>query len=168
MSSYDLPDGHRWIEDWPAFSVLLGGSFEDALEGRFYHRGVRAAPAGVGANPDLALLGWKPPAWLEGLYSIHGGLGPWRGTRDRWGPGAILPWEEVVPLTAKVRFGEENVLFDPADCVLLAPDGKGGGLVLTARNKPELRWMNGALHTLSTAIPREDGLARAVALWILE
>lgn len=92
-------------------------------------------------NPDLEVLDWSPPAWLVARWD------------DRI-PG-MLDWSDVRPLTAAIRFGEEGILHDPADSVLLVPDGRGGGLVLNGRDEPVVRAFDGRDHGLGPVLPRE-------------
>ncbi|MEZ4317414.1 MAG: hypothetical protein R3F61_07915 [Myxococcota bacterium] len=126
---------------------------------------------GVRENPDLDVLGWSPPPWLARLYGVHGGLGPWwgpagRGVPDRWTRHAVLPWDAVTPLTAHIRFGEEGITFDPADCALFAPDGKRGGLVLEGRDAFRIRRFDPERHGLSDPLALETALGWIVSGWI--
>ncbi len=91
-------------------------------------------------NPDLEVLDWAAPDWYQHL--------------QREFPASLLTWSEALPLTARVRFGEENVLFDPADCVLVRHDGHGGGWVLQGRENPVVRRFCGRTHTLGPPLPR--------------
>lgn len=71
------------------------------------------------------------------------------------GVQGLLPWASVRPLTAWVRFGEEGILYDPADCVLVLPDGRGGGLVLQGRYDPVVRRFDGRDHGLGPPLARD-------------
>lgn len=92
-------------------------------------------------NPDLEVLDWAPPDWLV----------------ERWEERVegLLDWSDVRPLTAYIRFGEEGILHDPADSVLLLPDGRGGGLVLSHRDDPVVRRFDGQDHGLGPVLSRE-------------
>lgn len=126
---------------------------------------------GVRPNPELEVLGWEPPPWLARLYGVHGGLGPWwprpSGPIDRWTHHAVLPWDRVTPLTRHIRFGEEDICFDPADSVRIAADGSGGGLVLVGRDQPQICWFDGQRHTLSQPWSLDAALGWVVSGWIL-
>ena len=156
------------LEDFPAFSVL--STCEMREEDGFVHYLGLAVPVVGGApgpreNPDLDVLDWRPPGWLARVYGVHQGLGVWFGRRDRWVRHAILPWDEVTPLTRHVRFGEENIRFDTADCVLIAPDGRGGGLVLEGREAPRVRRFWAEDHALSDPWPVERALQWVTDGW---
>ena len=167
-----------WTTEWPVFAGLSQakrrpvelpeGPGVDYLGAGF--RVLGGAP-GLRPNPELEVLGWEPPPWLVRLYRVHGGLGPWwpgdTGPIDRWTRHALLPWEAVTPLTRHIRFGEEDICFDPADCVRIAPDGRGGGLVLVGRADPRVHWFDGQRHHLSEPWSVERGLGWVVSGWIL-
>ena len=124
---------------------------------------IRGAPAQHGrfGNPDLELLGWTPPTFLRALYGIHHGYGPHAG---RWLPFAFLPWSQVVPLTTRVRFGEENICWDPADCILFCRDETGGGWVFEGRDDPRWCRFDGVTHALEPVDPWA-AVARIVEHW---
>lgn len=148
VRSIELPEGRGTVWEAPGGEVLGG-------------------VPGVRDNPDLDVLGWEPPVWLARLYRVHGGLGPcWRDAGVRWTEHAILPWDEVTPLTRHIRFGEENITYDPADIVRFAPDGRGGGLVFEGRERARIRWFDAARHTLSAPWSLDRALAWVVRGWI--
>ena len=122
-----------------------------------------AAPGQDGrfSNPDLALLGWSPPTFLRALYAHHHGYGPYDGA---WLPYAFLPWSHVVPLTRRVRFGEENISWDPADCILFCTDETGGGWVFKGRDDPRWRRFDGVTHALDPVDPW-SAVASIVGRW---
>ncbi len=126
---------------------------------------MRGGAPGIGDNPDLEVIDWRPPAWLRAIYEVHGGLGPW-APGVGWMRHAVLPWDEVKPLTRLGRFGEENIGIDTADVVLFAPDGVGGGWVLDGRDDPVIRWFDGQRHVLGPVTSRVRALAWITAGWI--
>lgn len=117
---------------------------------------------GLPENLDLDLLGWEVPGLLEALYRSSNGLGPWDGA---WLPTSFLPWDEVEPLTRRIRFGEENICFDPADCILVARDGSGGGWVLQGRVDPVWRRFDGTDHSLGPPLSAWAAVADIVRHW---
>lgn len=115
-------------------------------------------------NPDLDVLDWAPPPWLARLHRTIGGVGPWFAGSG-WGHPSLLPWSEVRPLTAFIRFGEENITFDPADALLLTPDTSGGGVVLVDRDAPALRRFDGQRHRLGAPLTVAEHLDALVTSW---
>lgn len=149
-----------FLAEWPAHpegdkTVYTGPN------GQIVHGG----PPGVGDNPDLDVIDWAAPPWLCDLYALHGGLGRF-DRRVGWMRPSILPWQDVLPLTRFVRFGEENIGIDTADVVLFGPDGRGGGWVLEGRARPVVRWFDGQRHTLGPVTPRTQALGEIASGWI--
>lgn len=126
---------------------------------------IHIGPARKGSftNEDLDLLGWEIPSFLRALYRQAHGVGPWDGG---WLPYSFLPWEAVEPLTRRIRFGEENVCFDPADGILVVRDGSGGGWVLQGRDHPVWRRFDGTDHTLGPPLSDWAAVADIVRHWV--
>lgn len=85
------------------------------------------APAPV-LSEEWDALDWRVPDELAALYAVHDGLGLADGPRASWRREAVVPASRLMPLLHRMRFGEENILYRPADLLLFAPDGRGGGL----------------------------------------
>lgn len=157
------------FERFPELAVLANWASRADGQATLYEgpsgQCVRGGPPGIGDNPDLDVIDWRPPEWLTDLYGVHGGLGRW-DARAGWMRHTILPWEDVQPLTRLVRFGEENIGIDTADVVLFAPDGLGGGWVLDGRERPVIRWFDGQRHVLGPAVSRGRALAWVASGWI--
>jgi hypothetical protein len=83
-------------------------------------------PAPV-VSEEWASLGWQVPPILAHLYRYHDGLGPLDGPESLWWKDSILPADRLSPLTQRMRFGEENILYRPGDLLMVSPDGSGGG-----------------------------------------
>jgi hypothetical protein len=97
---------------------------------------------------------------------VFGGLGPAHPVYG-WLPFALLPWADWVPLTARVRFGEENICWDPADTVLFCMDDGGGGWVLRGRDAPRVHRWDGCTHQLSEPLSEVAAIRRIVSHWDL-
>lgn len=125
---------------------------------------VHIGPVQLGSfdNEELDLLGWEIPSFLVALYRQGAGVGPWDGG---WLPYAFLPWDQIEPLTRRIRFGEENICFDPADCILVVRDGSGGGWVLQGRDHPVWRRFDGTDHSLGPPLSDRAAVADIVRHW---
>lgn len=121
-------------------------------------------PVPLEPPPELDILEWAPPSWLALIYEHHAAIGL-HSARAGWARPTLLPWSEVRPLTAFIRFGEENITFDPADSVLLTPDDRLGGIVLCDRTQPTLRAFNGLQHGLSPPMSVEAYLQGLITDW---
>jgi hypothetical protein len=121
---------------------------------------------GLPDAPDLDVLDWSPPPWLARIYDVYAGIGCWWPDEGvRWASHSLLPWDEVTPLTRHIRFGEENITYDPADVVRIAPDGRGGGWVLVGRDAPRFGRFEAADHSLW--VPADDAdEERALRAWV--
>jgi hypothetical protein len=118
---------------------------------------------GGGVPAELDILGWTLPPWWARICAHHDGIGPrWAGG---WGRPTLLPLDRVRPLTASIRFGEEDITFDPADALLITPDASLGGIVLQDRDDPVLRLFDGQRHALGRRISVEAYLTGLLVAW---
>lgn len=129
-------------DPWSALTAclpVLAGQLEPLgcyRYGRRWHLAYRLGSLVLGAgpprsrprlSPEWAPLGWRVPRPLARLYAVHDGLGPIDGPRVHWWRDSLLPAAELHPVSRLMRFGEENILYRPAELLLFAPDGRGGG-----------------------------------------
>lgn len=140
-------------------------SFLDTVQTLVTDGQLRSGGSGVIPLPaELDILDWQLPAWLHAITTAHHGLGPWWDGVG-WGRPAILPLTDVRPLTANIRFGEENITFDPADALLFTPDARGGGVVLCDRDDPVLRLFDGQRHRLGARLSKDAYLDGLLTSW---
>jgi len=64
-----------------------------------------------------------PPAELVAVWRVHDGIGRPGDHRSVVLSPCLLPAREARPLTSEVRFGENDVLFSPADWLWVATMG---------------------------------------------
>lgn len=105
------------------------------LAGR-WHLAYRLGTRWLGGGPparrpavseEWAPLGWRVPRSYARLLAVHDGLGPIDGPRAHWWRDALLPAADLHPVSRRMRFGEEDILYRPADLLIFCPDGAGGG-----------------------------------------
>ena len=132
--------------------------------------------AGGPPNPTPAVseewqsLGWRIPADLAHMYRYHDGLGPIDGPDALWWRDSILPASRLTPLTQRVRFGEDDILYRPGDLLLLSPDGEGGGWCLhrTGEDDPHptvVHW-DQTRHQIAGSLTFRRLLRRLTAGWL--
>lgn len=147
------------------------------LAGR-WHLAYRLGEAWIGAGPptrrptisaEWAPLGWRVPRPLARVLAVHDGLGPIDGPRAHWWRDALLPARDLRPVSSRMRFGEEDILYRPADLLLFAPDGAGGGRCFDrtegpAADPPTRHW-RASDRRLGPTLSFADFVAGLVARW---
>ena len=113
--------------------------------------------------PDDPLPAWELPSLLRQIAAVHDGLGPADGPRAVWWRSAFLPMELMRPLSRHVRFGADNILYDPSAHLLVSTDGRGGGWCL-GRDQRARAW-SGATHALSSPVMLDSVVASVSAAW---
>ena len=109
-------------------------------------------------------LGWTLPPLLTQVARAADGLGPLQGVPG-WFEDGILPVEAMEPLIARVRFGEENILYEPQDWLRFHSDGLGGGWCAHRDGERAARWDAGS-HALGPPILLQGALSALVARWV--
>jgi len=104
------------------------------------------------------------PELLLRVAAVHDGLAPLWGSPG-WFADALLPLGCMEPITARVRFGEENILYRPEDLLRFHADGQGGGWCVLRPEGCATVWDAGS-HGLGPTIPLEAALSRVVSTWV--
>ena len=100
-------------------------------------------------SEEWAALDWCLPEPLQRLYKRCDGAGPLGHVRGwPWRHG-LLPVDEVSPLTSRMRFGEENILYQPAAWWAIARELNGNVWCCnTATGGLEMRLWDSGSHRL--------------------
>ena len=125
-------------------------------------------------NPEPQLseawshLEWALPEPLLALIRLHDGLGPLTGAEGGWWRDAVLPIADWESLIARVRFGEDNILYRPEDLLRWHADGERGGWCALREGGAETlaaKW-DAHTHGLGEAASVDDAIRALVADWI--
>ncbi len=116
-----------------------------------------------GVHEAWSHLDWTPSAELRGLYGVHGGLGPLGAGGWCWRDGVVSP-DSLAPLSSRVRFGEDTILYDPSRWWVAANDGAGGAWCVSA-DAPEVAHFDQVSHRLGPTIPLSRWIDGLVQRW---
>ena len=116
-------------------------------------------------DPLGAALPFPLPDMLRRVYAVHDGLGPAGTSAAPFGSPRLLPSHRAAPLTRWMRFGEENILYAPAEWLRFTADARGGWCI---HSTGEVRHWNEHTHELGPSMPTDTpwqslatGLGRA-------
>jgi hypothetical protein len=113
---------------------------------------------------EWAHLELELPTALVALYRRAGGFGP-EGEDGPWRDGLVAP-ERLAPLLARMRFGEEDILYDPAALLVLSSDGRGGAWCLRCdRTPPVVVHWDHTTHALSQPRSLDAWLRTLAGRW---
>ncbi|MFT4621686.1 MAG: hypothetical protein ACI8PZ_000338 [Myxococcota bacterium] len=115
--------------------------------------------------PDDVAAAVPVPPELARVYAVHDGLGPADGPRAVWWRASILPTAHTRVLTRHMRFGEDDILYDPAAHVLVTSDGAGGGWCVDREGRA--RSWDRQTHALGARTSLADALGQVANAWIV-
>ena len=104
----------------------------------------------------------RVPEPVAEVSRVHDGVGPPGVPRAPFGTPRLLPVARMAPLTQWMRFGEEGILYAPADWLRFSVDPVGGFCVST---RGEVRHWSQHDHCLGPLVPWRGVWGALVAGW---
>jgi hypothetical protein len=164
-ASSDRPD----LSPWPPglSSVFDGVPVRVATDGWCVYEVCGAllcgGPPARGRSLEEAWVGGDAcPPPLGAVLAVHDGMGPLGVPRAPFGTPRLLPLAGLAPLTRWMRFGEENILYRPADWLRFTVDLEGGWCVSPTG---EVRHWRAGDHGLGPAAAWEEVWDQVAAGW---